>query len=117
MFRENKISESNEHFERWLKYCRAMRKTVETEHKLAIAFDKAYRAANDAREAHVMLCGDTANFAFNRDIPYMFEIGNEADYDGVIKIMTKRAEEAYEYFESHMEDAALSKFHSDAFGE
>jgi len=119
LFRESETAKSNEHMAKWEKLCKIDndKRTQEQEYDLAIAFHKAMRAAEDARAAHVMLCGDKADFFFNRDINFFFQIGNEEFLAILGPKMTELAEAGYEYFENRMEDAALSKFHYDAFGE
>lgn len=118
-YRENKANESHEHFNRYSKLIKidTANRTIAQTHEIHIALHKALIAADDAKEAHKLVCGDKHDSVINEMLPGLFLVGKYGMSENVREHLADKIEDAYEYFENRMEDAALSKFHRDAFGE
>jgi predicted nicotinamide N-methyase len=116
-YREIQAEKSHEFYNKYTKLVKIENRNIEQTHEMHIAWHKAMQAADVAKEAHETLCGkDQLQFVIDSMLPAIFTFSQDLQ-DKMRDIIAPRAEEAYEYFENKVEDAALSKFHYDAFGE
>jgi hypothetical protein len=116
-YRETQAEKSHEFFNKYSNLVKIDNPTIEQTHEMHIAWHKAMIAADEAKEAHSIVCGkETYNFVIESMLPAIFTFSDDLQAK-LREIIVPRAEEAYEYFENKMEDAALSKFHYDAYGE
>ena len=119
MFRAAEATKAHEQFAKYNALHKQENRSIEDTHKMWIAMHKAISAVKQSNEAHEMINKEVNSTRENDLVPYAFNMKWKGfDFmEMTIEDMGDKAEIAYEYFESKMEDAALSKFHYDAFGE
>ena len=100
-YRENRETEFNKQMAR-------MQKAVSASDDYYIAVDKMLRAAEECHAAHDALKAKCRNPCDVWDMDLVAACR---------KGLGTKADEAYEHAEAAMEDAALAKFHWDAYGE
>jgi hypothetical protein len=119
-YRENQAAKSHEHFNRYAAITKIEKsaRTVAQTHEMHIALHKSLLAADDAIAAHKLVCGENNANVVDSMLPGIFTMEDKRAFmDNVRQHCESVVHDAYEYFENQIEDAALSKFHRDAFGE
>ena len=116
MYREAKGTEANKLYSEFLEMTKvAEPHTQEYKYEIAVKMDKVLNAVKASNAAHDELKTNVENFCV--DGIFHVELNDGKTFMSIMENKFKNViDEAYEYFENKMEDAALSKFHYDAYG-